>query len=623
MALSIEINTDAARAATERLERNLRSLGTEGKRVEKDVRQLEQRLQRGMGADRSKQSMDRLERQVKATRGEMTRMQLVSRRLSGGFTSMGGAVKGTIAKLASFKTMLAGVGVSVGLILGIRSAVNAFAKFEEKLVDMGKVTDKPIKQIRDQIMALPAELGSATQLMEGYYNVISAGVQGEKQQIDTLVAASKAAKAAHVDQGEIIKGLTAIMEAYGDKVEDVNEAADLLFLTEKQGKTTVAELIPVIGGLTAVSAELGIHQNEMGAALSQITKLTGGTAEAATRYEAVLTGLIKPTEDMIKLMAEYGGVQGAIQELGFEETLRKIQEAAGGSAEKLGKLFGRKEAIMGFISLAKNDFEGFNRNLEEFKNKAGAADRAFGEWRGTFNAVKDEWSNTIGKLGIELGERIAPTLQGMLEDFSSWVDENKEMILKFFDSLGYAIRGVGSAASWAGRQIATFTNYTADVGKSMALLVEGQLSFEEAKRAAFAGPTELREIIDEWEMKKGFKPRPAKPISSDQLMEQLAMEYKTGRIEKVAQDIVSFIRPAGGALPPGKPPPEPPSDKGEAERLKRELEQLAEARLALESEMTMEMMSQTDQRIAQARMEYDERVELINELAKRKIISEA
>ena len=56
----------------------------------------------------------------------------------------------------------------------------------------------------------------------------------------------------------MIKGLTAIVDAYEGKVRDAAEAADILFTIEKLGKTNVAELIPVIGSLASISATLKI-----------------------------------------------------------------------------------------------------------------------------------------------------------------------------------------------------------------------------------------------------------------------------------------------------------------------------------------------------------------------------
>jgi len=49
-------------------------------------------------------------------------------------------------------------------------------EFETALVDMKKVSSRALPLIEKDIMKLPPALGTSTELMKGYYQVISAGV---------------------------------------------------------------------------------------------------------------------------------------------------------------------------------------------------------------------------------------------------------------------------------------------------------------------------------------------------------------------------------------------------------------------------------------------------------------
>lgn len=105
------------------------------------------------------------------------------------------------------------------------------------------------------------------------------------------------------------------------------EAAGLLFTIEKEGQTAVAELIPYIGGLAKLSHDLGISQNEMAAALAQVTQTAGDTSEAAVQYQGVLQGLMKPSEAMKETLKAMGfeSTQAAIKCLGLVGTLFPVQ----------------------------------------------------------------------------------------------------------------------------------------------------------------------------------------------------------------------------------------------------------------------------------------------------------
>jgi len=111
-----------------------------------------------------------------------------------------------------------------------------------------------------------------TDLMKGYYQVISAGVTDPIKSLETLTTASQLAKSAHINQAEAIKGLTKLMAGYEGQIKTTAEAADLLYTIEKEGQTSVLELIPVIGGLAKVSADLKVSTDEMGASLATLSK---------------------------------------------------------------------------------------------------------------------------------------------------------------------------------------------------------------------------------------------------------------------------------------------------------------------------------------------------------------
>lgn len=341
----------------------------------------------------------------------------------------------------------AAIGAIYAIGRALKEGIDSFADWETALVDMSKVTDESLESITDRIRELPPELGTATELVKGYYQVISAGVTEPKKAIDLLTVAAKLAKSAHIDLDEVIKGLTKVMAGYEGEIEATTEAADLLYAIEREGQTAVAELIPVIGGLAKISKDMEVAANEMGAALATITLTAGTTSEAATRYEAVLIALMKPTTAMKKAINELGyeSAQLAIKDIGLTEVLKKLKESTGDSADKMAELFGRKEALVGISALASKNFETLTSKTGAMAKKTGMADKAWQEYMKTLNAIWDTFKNTIGNQLIIIGEKLAPAIKKVVEKTGEWFKANEDIITQNFATVIDAIATVAEA----------------------------------------------------------------------------------------------------------------------------------------------------------------------------------
>lgn len=330
------------------------------------------------------------------------------------------ALKG---RLTSMQGMVAGTLGAVGVGVGISETLRETARFETSLADMGKVSTRSFGEIKAEIMALPPELGSATELMEGYYQTMSAGVTEPVAAMDMLVTASKAAKGAHVQQGEVIKALTKVMTGFAGELTTAAEASDLLFAIEKDGQTTVAELVPHIGSLAALSREVGVAATEMGGGLAQITQTAGSTSDAATQLKAILIGLYKPTEEMGKLLKRMGyeSGQALVADRGFVGALQALREAADKAGKPLSKMFESSEALIGIASLASNNFAGVTEKIRGMANATGMTDKAYSDFKGTLSGVYETAQNTIGQFALKFGTEWSPIIKRSAEETQQWL----------------------------------------------------------------------------------------------------------------------------------------------------------------------------------------------------------
>ena len=324
----------------------------------------------------------------------------------------------------------------VGLYAAIRemkAIVTQAANYETALVNMAKVTGLSFEEIDKIIKGIAPEIGNYTELMKGYYQTISAGVTEPVKALKMLVAASKLAKIAGIEQGETVKALTKVMMGYGGEIETAADASDLLLAIEKKGQTQVSELVPVIGKLATISKMSGLSSEAMGGALAVLTQTAGSTAEATDMLSAALTTLIKPTPAMTKEFEEFGGAINFIKEAGFEEWLKRIQKASGGTQEALTQMLGgKKNASLAIASLLMH-MDTLNEDITEMKNRTGKAATAWEDYEKTSNAALDKFKNNIHNLEIVLGTALLPALNDVTGKTSEWVKQNEKLIGQKFE----------------------------------------------------------------------------------------------------------------------------------------------------------------------------------------------
>lgn len=344
-----------------------------------------------------------------------------------------GAVK---SALPSIKTLALSAGAAITALgaataLGVKESVRQFADFEEALVDVARVTDRSLEEVRAEIMALPPELGSATDLVRGYYNVISAGVTKPKAALDLLTTAAKASQAGHLDLKETVAGLTNIMDGLGGAFKDATEASDKLFTIERLGKVEFQELIPVIGQVASSANLLNVSVDELGGLFATVSKTAGSTEASATQVKAIFASLLKPTTEMSKALSEMGFSSGAlaIKQLGLKNTFEKLNEKIKEGSFSFTELFSKQRALLGIGAALQDNLKGLQSNIEGMATSAGATNKAFEKWTGTLKGIWATFKNTVGKIAIEIGAEIAPDIKKAITDIGGYLRDNPDEIV--------------------------------------------------------------------------------------------------------------------------------------------------------------------------------------------------
>ena len=357
-----------------------------------------------------------VDRASQVFRGMGREADALKKRLSGLRGGFGGLLSG----------MGAGALGALGGGLAFSSVIGQAADFETALYETTKVTSRSTEDIKRQMLSLPSSLGSVTELTTGYYQVLSAGISDVAKSQETLTTASKLAKVAGVSQAESIQALTKMMAGYRGELKSTAQAADLLLDIEEYGQASVRELVPIIGDLAGVSQIASVRYKEMAASLSLLTQTAGNPARASTQYRALMMELLKPNEQMLKLINAVGAKSGTelIKKNGLIGGLALLQKAAKASNAEMSKFIGSSEALLAFASLADNGFRRLYEILTQVGIKTGRTDESFKKFLGTFRGVEDQGRATFTNLAVAFGEGFLPVVKEGLTDLNGFLEAN-------------------------------------------------------------------------------------------------------------------------------------------------------------------------------------------------------
>lgn len=358
-------------------------------------------------------------------------------------------LKGRLAGLrTSFGSLSAGLGAgtlgAVGGGLAFSSAISSAADFETALYETTKVSQRSTEDIKAQMLTLPTTLGSVTELTTGYYQVMSAGISDVGASQETLVTSSKLAKTASVSQSEAIQALTKMMAGYRGELKSTAQAADLLMDIEEYGQASVRELVPIIGDLAGVSQIAAVSYKEMAASMSLLTQTAGSPAQAGTQYRALIMELLKPNEQMSKMLEALGEKSGVelIRKNGFMGALSLIEQGAKKSDQQISKFIGSVEALTAFSALSASKFKPYADILEQVGSKADRTEESFGKWLVTFRGVESQASATGSNLMAVFGEGFLPVIKDGLTEFSAYLKDNQARIAGWGQDTANAVTGI-------------------------------------------------------------------------------------------------------------------------------------------------------------------------------------
>jgi len=299
-------------------------------------------------------------------------------------------------------------------LLATGAAITAFSikaagDFDSGFREIATLIDEPISAL-DEFKAAILEYGansssSLEQVNSAIYSAISAGVD----YTDSLEAVRVAEQLSIAGKGDLDSTLTLLvssLNAYGLSTQEAERFSDALFTTVRLGQTTLPELNESLQQVTGTAATVGVPFEEVLAALAALTSAGTPTTQAVTQISAVLTGVLKPSQQAAEA-AKNLGIEFSAQAVradGLQGFLQKVADATGGNEEIMAKLFPRVEALRAVFPLTGIAAEKFAGNLVELENAAGATEAAYQKMADGFDQISGRLSSSFQAIGVAIGD---------------------------------------------------------------------------------------------------------------------------------------------------------------------------------------------------------------------------
>lgn len=333
-----------------------------------------------------------------------------------------------VNKLKDSITTMAAVAVpAMVLALGVK-AVRAAADFEKGMSNVATLVDtgvEDMKAMSNAVLDISRRVPvTAEELTSALYNIRSAGISAA----DAMMILEKSAKLGVAGLGsteEAVDLATSAINSFNLEGRQVAEVFDIIQLTVKSGKTTIAELAQSFGMVAGTAKTAGVELTELMAATAALTTTGLKASVAQTQLRAAILAIQAPTADMARLLSDAGFESGsaAIEADGLVSVMNDLKVAADGDVSVLKKAFGSVEALGAVLSLTGEQLEIFNSIMAESEEATGTLDEAFvkatDNYRDQVALLKGELNVTLIKLGnviIPILLKIFKALNGYLQN---------------------------------------------------------------------------------------------------------------------------------------------------------------------------------------------------------------
>lgn len=418
-----------------------------------------------------------------------------------------GMASNSFSKFGSSLTRIGlglGLAVTAPMIMIGKEAVRMAADLETafvKIKHLTGVSDDVLKGIKSQVRGLSTELGiSQQELAEGAYNITSAGIRDLATSMEILRASGRASIQGLGDIKTVSKAITAAINVYGKANLSAAEAAEVLFMTIREGEVEAASLAPTLGRVLAPAEQLGISFAEVGANLAVYTRAGVNAEEAITGLRNVMSSIASPTAEFITALDKAGTstdeLKYSIRTGGLAQGLLDLVKAIESSGQETEDLFGNIRGLVNVLAVTGQQADTYLKivkSITESQDEMNKGAKATGD---TLNWQMQRAKVAVQNLQIELGEKLAPyvsklagIISGLASNFQGLTDAQKETIIKvgiLVAAMPFLLTALGQISQAIGMVVVpAFKTAIIVVGKFIAMSVASQAGILAIAGAAF------------------------------------------------------------------------------------------------------------------------------------------
>jgi TP901 family phage tail tape measure protein len=367
----------------------------------------------------------------------------------------------------------AGAGIAAALGVGVKWAIS-FEREMRNVNSILKQSEPALAALSQSVRDMAGKVGQGPAVLaRGLYDIASSGFAGADG-LKVLEASAVAATAGLSDTATASKAITAVLNAYGKGADQATHVSDVLFKTVELGVVTFDQLAQNLGDVISTAAQARVPLEEVGAAISVMTRAGVQPAEAVTSLNQVLLSFISPTSQAASAAKALGlelsathlatvGLSGVMVEIGEAlhtgvddldamtaagksqaDIMEAVAQKAGMSTEALATLFPNVRALRGALVLASDAGRTFTGDLEKFADAGGSAQAAFAQQSESLSVQLQKVKANVQALGIEIGSTFLPLLK-RLADGMQTVTANLRDFNRLHGNAAKAVEGLAAA----------------------------------------------------------------------------------------------------------------------------------------------------------------------------------
>lgn len=323
---------------------------------------------------------------------------------------------------------------------GAAAAVYHYGQFDKKVHEIGtllnNVTKDDIQKMGEEIKVTSVKYAQSLDVMaKARYDIISAGFTDAAASASVLEQAAKLAVGGVAQVSETALSLTKTLNAYVMSADEAQRASDVMFTTVRLGQTTIPELASSLGNVVAIAKVAGLRLEDLGASMATITAGGLDTAMASVALRGALTALASPAKEASQAM-EAAGISLKKFDDGTIDLVETMRQFVGMDFERLKEMIPDVRAANAIAVMATN-FQKLSTNVNEFKNVAGATDKAVNLMSESAGFNLDQLKVKFSVLVEEIGKMVYPIVSAFT-DFVTWLGKLDSATKAYITTIGIA-----------------------------------------------------------------------------------------------------------------------------------------------------------------------------------------